>query len=109
MIKMIIQMDDDKLLQDPGLSRAQIEATLDRIFDQMGMTKAETKRGSEYCGHDHPSDFARFGRIMLGLKDQTWFMNNVKEWVFCNNDDSDDPEVFEEEDLLAHYTRNIVA
>ncbi len=109
MIKMIIQMDEEKLLQDPELTEAQIEAALNRIFTQMGMTKVDTDRGIEYCGHNHPSDFARFGKIMLELKNQKWFMSNAKEWILCNSDDSDDPEDFDEEDLLAHYARNVFA
>ena len=109
MIKMIIQMNKEKLLRDPEFTEVQIDAALNKIFTQMGMTRVDTDRGTEYCGHNHPSDFARFGKIMLGLKNQKWFMNNAKEWILCNSDDSDDPEDFDEEDLLAHYARNVVA
>ena len=75
MIKMIIQMNNEKLLRDPEFTEVQIDTAL----------------------------------IMLGLKNQKWFMNNAKEWILCNSDDSDDPEYFDEEDLLAHYARNVVA
>ena len=40
---------------------------------------------------------------MLGLKEQSWFMDNAKTWLYCNSDDSDDPSEFNEEDLLVHY------
>ena len=40
---------------------------------------------------------------MLGLKDQEWFINNVKEWIYCNSDDSENPDIYDEEDLLVYY------
>ena len=67
------------------------------------MEKVLIADGVEYCGHERPTDFAYFGRIMTGLRKQAWFMENASTWLFCNSDDADDPSVFEEEDLLAHY------
>ncbi len=30
-------------------------------------------------------------------------MDNADKWLYCNNDDSDDPNEFNVEDLLVHY------
>ncbi len=46
---------------------------------------------------------------MLGLKEQNWFMDNAVTWLYCNSDDSDDPDDFDEEDLLVHYGKKAVA
>lgn len=36
-------------------------------------------------------------------------MDNANTWLYCNSDDSDDPNDFNEEDLLAHYGKKAVA
>ena len=109
MIKMIIQMDKDIIHNSSLYSDEKITNTLDHIFSETGMEKKETDNGTEYCGRGVPSDFARFGKIMLGLKKQSWFMDNVTVWLLCNSDDSDNPEEFDEENLLEHYRNSVVA
>lgn len=96
-------MDDDKIKKQGQYSVEQIYSALDRIFTEKGMQKLETNRGIEYLGHDKSADFALFGQIALGLKNQSWFMDNAKTWLLCSNDDVDNPEDFSEEDLLKHY------
>ena len=103
MIKMIIEMNEEKIRSAKELTIEQIYAALDRIFLKRGMDKNITERGIEYWGHERSTDFAYFGKIMLGLKEQSWFMDNAKTWLYCNSDDSDDPSEFNEEDLLVHY------
>jgi len=105
MIKMIIKMNDDKLNTQTEYSAQKVYSALDRIFEKNGMERIDTNKGIEYCGHDNPSDFGLFGQIMTGLKKQSWFMDNAVTWLFCNNDDVDDPNDFSEEDLLVHYGR----
>ena len=109
MIKMIIKMDDDKISKEGKYSIDQVYAAIDRIFTEKGMRKTAIDGGVEYSGHERPTDFAYFGRIMTGLKKQPWFMNNASTWLWCSNDDVDDPADFSEEDLLSHYGRKMVA
>ena len=109
MIKMIIEMDDNKINMSGKYTTDQIYSALDRIFDKRGMDRIDTGRGIEYVGHNLSTDFAYFGKIMLGLKEQEWFMDNANTWLYCNSDDSDDPNDFNEEDLLAHYGKKAVA
>ncbi len=110
MIKMIIQMDNQKIIENSDYSVEQIYNALDKIFKQKGIDKRIMNVGIiEYIGSGKMTDFANFGKIMLGLKNQEWFMNNAKKWIYCNNDDSENPDVYEEEDLLAHYGRKTVA
>lgn len=44
---------------------------------------------------------------MNTLKKQSWFMENVTEWRLYDSDESDDPEEFNEEDLLSRYQRRV--
>ena len=106
---MIIQMNEDKIIESGKYSLDKIYATLDRIFLSNGLERKNSKFGIEYLGHNISSDFACFGKIMLGLKEQTWFMDNAKKWIYCNSDSSDNPNDYDEEDLLMHYGRKTVA
>ncbi len=108
MIKMIIKMNEVKIDMSSQYTSDRIYAALDRIFFERGMERVDSSLGIEYRGHERSSDFASFGKIMLGLKEQTWFMDNAIEWLFCSNDDSDDPRIFNEEDLLVHYGKKTV-
>ncbi len=107
MIKMIIEMNEEKISSSTEYTVDKIYAALDRIFTGKGMDRYDTDRGIEYVGHERSTDFAYFGKIMLGLKEQAWFMDNAKTWLYCNSDDSDDPTEFNEEDLLVHYGRKV--
>ena len=109
MIKMIIKMNEDKIITSGEYTLEQVYSALDRIFSQRGMDKIESDLGIEYVGHEKPTDFAYFGKIMLGLKNQGWFMDNADKWIYCNSDDSDDPNDYSEENLLEHYGKAVVA
>ncbi len=58
MIKMIIEMNEDKIRSAKDLTIEQIYAALDRIFSKRGMDKIITERGIEYLGHERSTDFA---------------------------------------------------
>lgn len=103
MIKMIIKMNTEKIEQEGKYSINQIYSALDRIFKEKGMERTSAIDKLEYQGHDKPTDFAYFGRIMTGLKKQEWFMDNASVWLLCSNDDMDNPSEYNEEDLLLHY------
>ena len=103
MIKMIIKMNQDKILRDGDYTIDQVNSTIDRIFAEKGMEKKEVDGRVEFCGHERTTDFAYFGKIMTGLKKQSWFIDNADTWLLCSNDDTDDPLVYNEEDLLKHY------
>ena len=65
MIKMIIKMDEEKICTSDQYTIEQVYQALDRIFSDKGMDRTDTDRGIEYVGHDRPTDFAYFGKIML--------------------------------------------
>lgn len=103
MIKMIIRMDEDRIKEKGQYSVDHVYSVMDRIFEKKGMRRIDTLKGIEYLGSERPTDFGYFGQIMLGLKNQSWFMDNATTWLLCSNDDADDPKKFNEEDLLKHY------
>ena len=109
MIKMFIKLNEEKIKKSERYSLDKIYSALDRIFREKGLKKVMASNGIEYYGSDRPVDFAYFGKIILGLKNQEWFMDNVSEWLFCSNDDTDDDSIFNQEDLLVHYGRKAIA
>lgn len=106
MLKMIIRMDDYKINTEKKYRLDGIYKTLDNAFLKMGLPRIEDSSGSlVYRDNGHIADYGRFGKIVNTLKRQPWFMENVVEWLFCDNEDSDSPEVFNEENLLNHYRK----
>ena len=104
MLKMIIRMDDNKINIEKKYRLDGIYKTIDNAFFKMGLPRMEDASGSlVYRDNGRTTDYGRFGKIVNTLKRQPWFMENVVEWLFCDSDDSDSPDEFNEEDLLNHY------
>ncbi|MBS6722993.1 MAG: hypothetical protein KH268_08385 [Clostridiales bacterium] len=105
MLKMIIKMNDDKINTEKIYRLDRIYHTLEQTFLTFGLIRMEDSSGFlvyRDCGR--AKDFGIFGKIVNALKKQRWFMDNVLIWQFCDSDDSDEPDQFNEEDLLKHYT-----
>ena len=66
---MTIRMNEEKISTSSEYTVEHIYQALDSIFSKYGMDRTETDRGIEYVGHNRPTDFAYFGKIMLGLKE----------------------------------------
>lgn len=106
MLKMIIQMDDNKINNEKKYRLDGIYSAIDNAFAKMGLPRMEDASDSlVYRDNGQSKDYGRFGKIVNILKKQAWFMDNVTVWRLCDSDDSDSPDDFSEEDLLNHYRR----
>lgn len=103
MLKMMIELDNDKINIERKYKLEGIYATIDNAFNKMEFLRGDDPKILMYCGNDNAKDFGRFGTIVNFLKKQSWFMDNVIVWRLYDNDGSDNPEDFYEEDLLSHY------
>ena len=109
MLKMMIRMNDDKIIKEKKYHLDGIYSTIYNTFLTMGFPRVED--GSDalvYRDCGRARDFSLFGKIVNTLKKQTWFMDNVAVWRLYDSDDSDSPEDFNEEDLLTHYRKKQV-
>ena len=109
MLKMMIRMNDDKIIKEKKYHLDGIYSTINNTFLTMGFPRVED--GSDalvYRDCGRARDFRLFGKIVNTLKKQTWFMDNVAVWRLYDSDDSDSPEDFNEEDLLTHYRKKQV-
>ena len=104
MLMMRIGLDAGKIDAEAQYSLAAMRHTIESAFDSMGLQK--TVDGGDdivYRGTGSSRDYGRFGKIVNTLKKQPWFMDNISVWRMYNSDDTDDPNEFNEEDLLLHY------
>ncbi|MCI8672423.1 MAG: hypothetical protein HFI89_02865 [Lachnospiraceae bacterium] len=104
MLKMVIQMNDNKINIEKKYCLDRISQTIDNIFAKMGLLRMEDAADSlVYRDSGHDKDYSQFKKNCKYLKKQPWFMENVMVWLLCESDDFDNPDNFSEEDLLNHY------
>lgn len=77
--KMLIVMDKEKLYAEKIYSYRKILSFLDEHFFKKGLYK---DRDGWYVG----GTFEIMGGAFLGLSDQKWFMDNVKQWIWIDGD-----------------------
>lgn len=110
MVKMEIRMDDEKILKERKYRLEAVHEAVDKAFGQWNFKGEKTCSGSIiYKDNGNERDFGRFGSIVNALKKQEWFMGNVATWILYDSYDSDSPDDFAEEDLIAHYARKKAA
>jgi hypothetical protein len=101
MLKVQLLMDDDKITSERKYDVGKIHHAVDGVLtEKYGLLKG---KDGFYLGRGGASDYANFWNAILLLKDQPWFLENVKTWLWFNSDDSADPSDFAVEDLREHY------
>ena len=90
MMKMLIVMEDDKILNEGRYNLLKIKAFLKNAFEKREM---EMDSQGWYTG----GNFTTCGSLILQLSEKAWFMENVKQWLWY---DTDDESI---EDLKEYY------
>lgn len=103
MYKMIICLNEEKIIKESELKLETIYEKLDTIFGKRGFTLSMDNDRRVYSGTGADTDYPNLGIILNGLKKQDWFISNLSVWLLCTNEDSDDPGDFEEEDLVEYF------
>jgi virulence-associated protein VapD len=107
MLKIQVLMDDNKIVSEDKYDVSKVHRAVDSVFtEKYGLVKAQD---GFYLERGNESDYANFWNAILLLKDQPWFLDNVKTWLWFNSDDSPDPADFVVEDLQKHYTSKQIA
>ena len=96
MMKMFIEFDENRIIQDGKYDLDKIYASLAKAFAKRNMTK---DTDNWYTN----GDFTTCGSLILVLSQKDWFMNYVKEWLWYDSDDGST------EDLKAHYCKETVS
>ena len=103
MYKMIIRINEDKVLSDQVFDLNTVYDKLDAIFAKRGFSLRIENGNRVYFGTDASTDYPNLGIILNGLKKQDWFVKNLLVLVLCTNEDSEDLNDFEEEDLVEYF------
>ena len=103
MYKMIICLNEEKIKKDQMFDINTLYDKLNTIFSKRGFSVSLENGRYVYSGTDSSSDYPNLGIILNGLKKQEWFIQNISVWLLCNNEDSDTPEYFDEEDLVEYF------
>ena len=100
MLKVRVVIDTEKIEKEGKYDPKEFWATILNAYEKFDLRYA----GDGYFVEaGMPQDFAHFWGVNLALSDSPWFLDNVKEWLWFNSDDSDDPEDFSIEDLAEFY------
>jgi hypothetical protein len=103
MTKMQILLDEDKIKREKKYSAQKIYELLDVVF----LDKCKLRKDAEgyYTGNGDTGDLSRFGKANYLLSNQPWFLENVKVWLFFNNDDTDVHDEYIVEDVRDFYVK----
>ena len=94
-------MDTGKIYNERKYDAQKIDCAIDSLLvSEYGFNKSSD---GFYYESGNKDDYTNFWSAILMLKDEKWFLNNVKTWLWFNSDDSDDPDDFAIEDLIEHY------
>ena len=92
MMKMKIVMDEDRIAKEDKYDLIKIYAYLDKLFQKRGMKKED--------GWYINGNFTTCGAVIINLTSKDWFLDNVDEWLWYDEDDEST------EDLKAHYRKD---
>jgi hypothetical protein len=105
MIKMQIVMDVDKITRESVYDTLSIQNSLDSFMvGKLGFAKGS---GGFYLGNGEDTDFSNFGIAYSKLRRQSWFLDNVKTWLYFNSAHLD-PNEYVVEDFKVHCSQHIM-
>ena len=96
MMKMLIELGENKILSEGKYDLNKINSYLSKAFEKRNMPKDSNN------WHIN-GDFTNCGSLILTLSQKDWFMDNVKQWLWYDEDDEST------EDLKAHYKKEILS
>lgn len=100
MIKVKIILDEEKILNENKYSLKKIWGTIDFVYEKAGLICEEN---GTYRGNGSETDFASHALIIEAFSKETWFMDNIKEWLWYNSDPcySDNENEYSVADILS--------
>jgi hypothetical protein len=96
MMKMLIILNENKIVQEGKYDINKINAYLAKSFAKRGMEKDVD---NWYIN----GNFTTCGSLIIKLSKTDWFMDNIVEWLWYDTSDSS------MEDLKAHYSKGVMS
>ena len=96
MMKMLIELNTNKIEEEGKYDLNRINAYLDKMFTKRNMQK---DKDNWYIN----GDFSGCGSLIITLSRKEWFMDNLVKWLWYDTDDES------MEDLKAHYSKENIS
>ncbi|MDE7168439.1 MAG: hypothetical protein K2O28_06300 [Clostridia bacterium] len=100
MMKMLIQLDEQKVKTDGIYDLADMWRIIDGKFEKACTKEVQPDGSRLYVGDTSKDYYTCISLSYMGLSELQWFAQYCSKWIWYDNDD-DESEPFSEEDVLA--------
>lgn len=100
MMKMLIQLDEERVRQDGKYRVEDMWRVIDKRFAGECIKEIQSDGSVMYAGDPHKDYFTRINLATFYLKRQKWFADYCIKWIWYDNDDDEDLP-FQDIDVLS--------
>ncbi len=104
MMKMLIQLDEERVIRDRKYNLAEMWRVIDAKFITDCVKEYQTDGAALYSGDPHRDYYTCINLATMYLKRQKWFANYCTKWIWYDNDD-DEELPYQPIDVLARQRR----
>ena len=109
MLKLEIRLNAEQISEGGKYTPEVLQGTLIRAFQKEQMDYSEKPDGTLlFVGRGCTNDYACFGKLIMALRNQSWFMEYVERWIWYNSDDGEDENDFVVEDVLQQRAVRVI-
>lgn len=106
MLKIEMKLNEDKIQKDNKYNLESILKKIDCAFGYYDFRKEKLADGTIcFYGRGRRHDYASFGRLIINLKNEDWFVSNVTKWLWFNSDRGQSEDDYSVEDILYYFTK----
>ena len=100
MMKMLIQLDEEKVLSDGKYALEDIWRVIDKQFAGECDKEVQPDGSVLYSGNPNKDYFTRINLAAMYLKSRKWFAEYCIKWIWYDNDDNEELP-FQDIDVLS--------
>lgn len=105
MMKMLIQLDEERILREGKYDLNDMWRVIDKMFEN-GCTKSVQPNGEVlYSGDPMKDYYTRINLAYLNLKHRPWFAKYCTKWIWYDNDDNEELP-FQDIDVLTEERKD---
>lgn len=94
MLKMLIQIDEDRLIKDDRYDLKNYWEVIDRKFADNCTKEVLPDKSVLYSGIPGADYFHDIARGFVGLLDKQWFADYVTKWIWYDNEGMEDQPLY---------------
>ncbi len=104
MMKMLIQIDEEKVLTDRKYNLEKMWNAIDKMFSRDCIKEKQLDGSILYSGHPQRDYYTRINLAVMSLQQQRWFAKYCIQWIWYDNDD-DETLPFQNIDVLSRLRK----